>query len=192
MPLLDRMMSLNGWKGACVFLLVVILLQFYLIVSQDGSRGSVPHMAGFPTRPFLASPRPLKQPHSDPWSFDTERDARNIGLSWAQCDAAFPDLYFEVDRAVSVWQKREHTISQDDIEISWRRDAAFQVLIHDNQLRILQTKNTWQNDGYRKRTLYVLSQLHRALLGAAAAGEAVPNVEFAVTVDDISLIPNPQ
>lgn len=191
MPLVDRMMSLNGWKGACVFLLVVILLQFYLIVSQDGAKG-IPHMAGFPSRPNPSSSRPLKQPHSDQWSFDTERDARNIGLSQAQCDAAFPDLYYEIDRAVSVWQKREHTISQDDIEISWRKDAAFQVLIQDNQLRVLWTKNTWQNDGYRKRTLYVLSQLQRALHGAAAAGEAVPDVEFAVTVDDISLIPNSQ
>ena len=151
-------------------------------------------MAGFPTRPIPSSPKPLKQPKgkSDTWFYETERDARNIGFSQAQCDAAFPDLYYEIDRAVSVWQKREHTISQDDIEISWRKDAAFQVLIQDSQLRILKTKNTWQNEGYRKRTLYILSQLHRALLGAAAAGESVPNIEFAVTVDDISLIPNTQ
>ena len=189
MPLLDRMMSLNGWKGACVFLLAVILLQFYLLVSHDAG---VPHMVGFPTRPPPSSPRPLKKPGVDTWLFETERDARNIGLSSDQCDVAFPDLYYEIDRAVSVWQKREHTISQDDIKISWRNDAAFQVLIQNNQLRILKTKNTWQNDGYRKRTLYILSQLYRALLGAAAAGEAVPNVEFAVTVDDISLIPGSQ
>lgn len=150
-------------------------------------------MTGFPQRPPPSPPQPLKKkPQNGEWSYEPERDSRNIGLNRAQCDAAFPDLYYEIERAVEVWQKRKHQISQHDIEISWRKDAAFQVLVQDNQLRILQTKNTYQNDGYRKRTLYVLSQLHRALLGAAAAGEAVPDVEFAVTVDDKSLIPSTQ
>ena len=189
MPLLDQMLSLNGWKGASAFLLAVVLLQFYMILSQDAG---VPHMTGFPSRPPPQTPRPVERPSGDPWSYDTERDSRNIGLSREQCDAAFPDLYSEVDRAVSYWQKREHMIQQKDVDIEWRKDAAFQVLIQDNQLRVLRTKNTYQNDGYRKRTLYILSQLYRALLGAAAAGETVPNVEFAVTVDDISLIPNQQ
>ena len=173
-----------------MFLLVVVFGQFYLIFSKDGS---IPHMTGFPEIiPSHPSPERLKKPQKGEWSYEPERDARNVGLSRAQCDAAFPDLYYEIDRAVEVWQKRKHKISRHDIDISWRNDAAFQVLIEDNQLRILETKNTYQNDGYRKRTLYMLSQLHRALLGAAAAGEGVPDVEFSVTVDDISLIPNTQ
>lgn len=111
-------------------------------------------------------------------------------MSLEQCDEAFPKLYYEVERATAFWKKRKHTITADDIDISWRNDAAFKVMIFENQLRVTQTKNSFGNDGYRKRSLFVLNQMQRALLGAAAAGEQVPNMEFAVTVDDISLIPN--
>ena len=166
---------------------MVIFFQFYMLVSRDDS---IPRMKGFPARPSPVAPQPVdKKKPDDKWLFDSKRDARNIGLSRAQCDAAFPDLYQEINRAVGMWQKREHTIQQEDIDITWRKDAAFQALIYDNQLRILKTKGTYGNDGYRKRTMYALSQINRALLGAAAAGEKVPDAEFAVTVDDISLIP---
>ena len=180
-------MGPNIWKGATAFLLIIVFFQFYLMISRDDS--SVPHMNGFPARPPPTAPKPIKQKHDDKWLFDSKRDARNIGLSEAQCNAAFPDLYQEINRAISVWQKREHTIRPEDADIEWRHDAAFQVLIYDNQLRILRTKGTYGNDGYRKRTMFVLSQLNRALLGASAAGEKVPDVEFGVTVDDMSLIP---
>jgi hypothetical protein len=179
----------NIWKAATAFLLVIVFFQFYLMISRDDS---IPHMNGFPARPSPAAPKPVKQKNSDKWLFESERDARNIGLNTEQCNAAFPDLYLEIDRAVGVWQKREHTISQEDIDIKWRGDAVMQVLIYDNQLRILKTKGTYGNTGYRKRTMYVLSQINRALLGAAAAGEKVPDVEFAITVDDMSMIPGQQ
>ena len=183
--------SLNTWRGLCAFLLIVIFLQFYLISNRES--GGIPRMPGFPPRPESpAAPKPLRKPDNKHWGYQIERDSSNTGLSQAQCDLAFPDLYDEINRAISVWQKRKHKILPKDIEISWRKDGAIQVLIQDNQLRILQTKNTYQHEGYRKRTMYVLSQLHRALLGAAAAGESVPSVEFSITVDDISLIPNPQ
>ena len=180
------MAALNIWKGATAFLLVIVFFQFYLMISREDS---IPHMVGFPARPASVTPKPVKQKDKGQWLFESERDGINVGLNSEQCDAAFPDLYQEITRAVQYWQKRERTISQDDIDIGWRQDGAIQVLICDNQLRILKTKGTYGNEGYRKRTAYVLSQLHRALLGAATAGEKVPNAEFAITVDDISLIP---
>ncbi|KAK5136349.1 hypothetical protein LTR08_003475 [Meristemomyces frigidus] len=124
--------------------------------------------------------------------FDHERDAINPGLNPEQCDVAFEDLYFEIERSVKLWEDRNHTITQEDTEISWRRDAAFRVLVHNNQVRVLETRHTWENEGYRLRTLAVLSQLHRALLGAAVLGQTSPTAEFAVTVDDQTLIPNPR
>lgn len=158
------------------------------MISRDDG---IPHMRGFPSRPAPAPtpPKPIKQKGKGKWYFEPERDGINIALGAEQCDAAFPDLYQEINRAVQYWQKRERTISQEDIDVAWRSDGAIQVLIYDNQLRILKTKGTYGNEGYRKRTAYVLSQLYRALLGAAAAGEKVPNAEFAITVDDMSLIP---
>lgn len=183
---------LLSWKRACIFLLVTAVLQFCLILSKTYEAPRAPRLFTRPPKaPYVHSQRPLSSFFTS-WSYTADRDARNPGLSLAQCDEAFPNLFYEIDRAVSFWQDRNHTVTQEDIDISWRQDAAFKVLIHDNQLRILETKNTWQNKGYRMRTLYVLSQLQRALLGAVAAGEPVPDAEFAVTVDDISLIPNPR
>ncbi|KAK3047878.1 hypothetical protein LTR09_010703 [Extremus antarcticus] len=185
-------MQLNIWKGACAFLFVVVLFQFYLIISET----RIPKAPSFThTRPAPENPAPaapVKEAETftpDAWSYNSARDHQNIGLTSARCDTAFPDLYYEIDRAASVWKERKHTISREDIGIDWRGDGAFQALIHDNQLRIIRTKNTWQQHGYKRRALYVLAQLNRALLGAAAAGEVVPNIEFSVCVDDMSLIP---
>ena len=59
----------------------------------------------------------------------------------------------------------------------------------NNQLHILRTKETWQAHRYRRRALPFLAQIHRALLGATATGEVVPNIEFAAVVDDMALLP---
>lgn len=175
-------MSVNAWRALSAFLLLLVFLQFYLILSHQRDTPSLrsvqpPQVISAPIRPAPGQ-----------WTFDEERDANNPALTSEQCDAAFPDLYYEIDRSVKWWKGREHNITAEDIDISWRKDAALRVLIHNNQLRILEAKNTWFG-GYHKRAGAMLSQLHRALLGASAAGEAVPNIEFSVTVDDMSLIP---
>lgn len=175
------------WRAVCAFLLLVVLLQYLLLFSGYNVPIKAPHRHHHTWPPLSEHDRTLKE-----WIFDAERDANNFGLTHRQCDAAFPELYYEIDRSVKLWQDRNYTITQEDTEISWRRDAALRVLVHKNQLRVLETRNTWGDEGYRIRTLDVLSQLHRALLGSAAAGEASPDAEFAVVVDDMTLIPNPQ
>ncbi|KAK9789170.1 hypothetical protein SCARD494_09369 [Seiridium cardinale] len=130
---------------------------------------------------------------SQAWAFDSESDATNYGLSEEQCALAFPQLYFEVDRAVSFWRKINHTITPDDIGISWRSDGAFRVLIHDNKLRVLETRifETKQAYGnHTHRASAVLNQLNRALIGATSTRETFRAMEFSVVVDDLSLIPN--
>ncbi|KAK0898352.1 hypothetical protein LTR02_010237 [Friedmanniomyces endolithicus] len=122
------------------------------------------------------------------WKFHIARDGNNIALTSAQCDAAFPRLYAEIDRSVKLWRDNQHPITEQDTSISWRNDAAFRLLIHNSSLRILETKGA-MNNAYRYRTLSVLHQLHNALLGAKVTGEELPTIEFAVTVDDMSLIP---
>ncbi|KAK1040145.1 hypothetical protein LTR33_015861 [Friedmanniomyces endolithicus] len=122
------------------------------------------------------------------WKFHTARGENNIALTSAQCDAAFPKLYAEIDRSVKLWRNKQHPITEQDTSISWRNDAAFRLLIHNSSLRILETKGA-MNNAYRYRTLAVMHQLHNALLGAKVTGETLPTIEFAVTVDDMSLIP---
>lgn len=174
--------SVTTWRALSVFLLLIIFLQFYLILSHR----DIPFRASVQPPRVISAP---KRPSPGEWTFEGERDANNPALTAEQCDAAFPDLYYEIDRSVQWWKERKHTITSDDIDISWRRDAAMRVLVYDNQIRVIQARNTWQPKGYFKRAVPVLSQLHRALLGASAAGETLPTIEFAVTVDDMSLIP---
>lgn len=175
-------MSQNAWRGLSAFLTLLVFIQFYLIISHG--RGTPYRPSAQPPQVITAPPRPAP----GQWRFEAARDANNPALTSEQCDAAFPDLYHEIDRSVKYWNDKKHMITPDDIDIGWRRDAAMRVLVHDNQLRIVQAKNTWGGP-YFKRALPVLSQLHRALLGASAAGEMMPDIEFAVTVDDMSLIP---
>ena len=51
--------------------------------------------------------------------WDFERDANNLLLSDAQCDAAFPSLFQEIDRAVE-HRRHKHVTKKDldNIEIS--------------------------------------------------------------------------
>lgn len=170
----------------CCVLLALLIVQTIIFWRQ--SAGNVPLLS--PVQPAIqtAASSPVASSF-DEWHFVTARDANNIALSSAQCDAAFPDLYFEIDRSVKLWTDRRHRISSQDTSIAWRRDAAFRLLIHDNWIRILETRDI-MNSAYRQRTLSVLHQLHKAVLGATIAGETLPTIEFAVTVDDMSLIPN--
>jgi hypothetical protein len=69
------------------------------------------------------------------WTFDTQRDERNFGLNDAQCDAAFPDYYKEVDRAVAYF-KQQGNITEDRVDISWRLDEIVRVMIHDRQVNL--------------------------------------------------------
>ncbi|KAK5125421.1 hypothetical protein LTR85_000530 [Meristemomyces frigidus] len=172
------------WRALAAFLLLVVLLQYFLLFSTSDGAGEVPR------RPPHHLPSPIEHNSAETWTFDHLRDADNPALNRAKCQAAFPELYYEIDRSVQYWRDRSHTITQEDTEISWRQDAALRVLVHGNQVRILETRHTWEGEGYRKRTRAVLGQIHRALLGAAAAGESAPTAEFAVTVDDQTLIPN--
>lgn len=165
------------WKLLCAFLASVIILQQLL----HERRGARHHELTRPLPHVSSTIAPLV------WTYDWERDRNDLTLTEWQCYSAFPQLYEEIDRAVSLWSDREHKIREEDIDISWRKDAAFKVMIHEGQVWITETRNT-MNEAYRIRTLGVLHQIHRAVAGAAPG--TIPTIEFSVTVDDMSLIPN--
>jgi hypothetical protein len=167
------------WRFLCFLLVAILVGQNVLLwLAANKSLGNV---HGFPLS--VQNPRTT-------WSFNASEDGNNFALTQAQCDAAFPDLYYEIDRAIAHRNDRKLPIKPEDVSISWRNDAAFRGLIHENQLRIIETKGAVSNDGYRRRTLSVISQINRAVLGATAAGQKLPSIEFAVTVDDMALLPN--
>jgi len=85
-----------------------------------------------PSEPIATDP-PAAKP-TEQWSFDTQRDERNYGLSDEQCLLAFPDFYQEIDRAVS---SREvlGPITRGDLDISWREgDEMLRAMIYDRQV----------------------------------------------------------
>lgn len=84
-----------------------------------------------------ATKTPLATPHlnaTNEWVFDTGRDSENWGLSSEQCDAAFPGLFTEIDRAVN-FQKKKGRVTPEDIDISWKEDGAVRAQIIDQKVQ---------------------------------------------------------
>ncbi|KAL2353033.1 glycosyl transferase family 90-domain-containing protein [Cryomyces antarcticus] len=115
---------------------------------------------------------------SDSWSFNYTRDARNYGLSASQCDAAFPQLYVEIDRAVA--HRRQSPITVSEVETDWRGDGIVRALIHSNQLYVVENRGV-SDANHRPRSLAVLHSLHRAI---TATDETLPDIEFTLTDHD--------
>lgn len=167
--------SAAPWKRFTLLLFAVTVLQLvYILIIDNPSAPIIPGLGSTSQRP-----RP---------QYDDDITGHNL-MTLDQCGTEYPDLYREVDRSESYWKHRGHEISAPDVDISWRNSGAFRILIHQNKLRILETRNTFTDDGYRPRTLAVLSQIQQALWTASAVGEQIPTMEAAIIVDDISFIP---
>lgn len=71
------------------------------------------------------------------WVFDIKRDERHYGLSEAQCDAAFPDFYKEIDRAVAFREEKGlGNIREEDVDIEWRQEGEIiRIMLYDRQVR---------------------------------------------------------
>lgn len=117
------------------------------------------------------------------WSYDWARDHDNLNLNVEQCDAAFPELYDEVDRAVQYWGESGRKITSESIELVGGNDGGVRGLIAGQQLRIIQTRGLGRKD-FRHRIIAVLQQIQTALNAAQSAGQPLPDVEFTVVVDD--------
>ena len=142
------------WRFLCFVLVVVLVGQN--VVLWLATNKSLERAYGFP----LSLEEDARASSSDvtkPWTFNVTEDGNNFALTQTQCDSAFPDLFYEIDRAVAHRNDRSLPITPEDVSISWRNDAAFRGLIHENQLRILEMKGVLGNDGYRRRALSVLS-----------------------------------
>nr|POE88067.1 protein o-glucosyltransferase 1 [Quercus suber] len=183
-------MSFFVWRWLTVVLVFTFLLSlaFYLPREHLSSKAPPPAISWQAPDEELILPTQSRPDTSLPssWSTNGDLDANNFALSTAQCDAFFPELYHEIDRAVRFWQELNHTITSKDVDLSWRENGLFKILLHDNKLRVLETKGSYGQ--YQDRVLAVVHQLHRALQGASGAGTIMPTIEFSVTVDDLSLI----
>ncbi|KAL9077608.1 MAG: hypothetical protein Q9157_003278 [Trypethelium eluteriae] len=117
---------------------------------------------------------------NEEWRFDPTEDAENYGLDDAQCDAAFPAMYFEIDRAAA-WWRSIRDITLEDVDASWKASGLVRAMIYDHELYVIEPR--YNGEGYDiRRALAVLDSIHRAVV---AYHGRIPNVEFSFSVNDV-------
>ncbi|KAL9078988.1 MAG: hypothetical protein Q9157_002087 [Trypethelium eluteriae] len=148
----------------------------YPLPEDDNTEGFLSAALGNPeTRPVEAD-----------WSFDTARDGGDYGLSDSQCDAAFPQLYTELHRAVA-YTHTGGNITVDDVDISWKEGGVVRAMIYNRELYIIEAK---YNEGSLDiiRAFALLGSIHRAI---TAFDGPIPNIEFTFSVEDIANLEDP-
>lgn len=122
-------------------------------------------------------------PHPDhDWAFDYARDRRSHGLSQEQCEAAFPLLYNEIDRAVA-YRRAIGKVSEEDVNAEWRREGIVRAMIRDNQLYVIEARGVRKK--HRNRALATLNSLHKAVIAYAGV---LPDIEFTLTLADAAYV----
>lgn len=184
-------MTVFLWRALFAVVVVILIAQNILLwhTPDKGSESSIRlPPAGHKPASSLDTQSTLSEdtPPSN-WTYQPLKNAESFDLTREQCNIAFPGLWYEIDRAVSFWKNDiGRSIIPEDTNLDWREQGAFKALIHRNQLRILETKGVWSLEGsqFPERIVAVWQQIHRALLGATAAGETLPSIEFSVSLDD--------
>ncbi|RYP12452.1 hypothetical protein DL765_007306 [Monosporascus sp. GIB2] len=119
---------------------------------------------------------PASAPHTKPaqtWNFDLQRDELNFGLSNEQCQihgptnavsyVAFPDLYYELDRAHDHLLKQNRKLKEEDVQLYVIKEV--------------------KGDPDRSRGLAALANMYRALT-AIPNPRSIPNIEFVFGIED--------
>ncbi|RYP70228.1 hypothetical protein DL771_005615 [Monosporascus sp. 5C6A] len=117
--------------------------------------------------------RRLPPPHTKPaemWNFDLQRgdlqrDELNFSLSDEQCRIAFPDLYYELDRARDHLLKHNRGLTEEDVPggqgretYSWRH-GEFHCMIYGGELYVIKEV---KGDPDRWRGLAAFANMYRA------------------------------
>ena len=167
------------WRALCCVLTI-------LLVAQNLRLWHTSHQAIAKVPPPLAhiASAPVINPNLGEWLFNATRDGNNYALNHEQCTTAFPNLYQEINRAVTLRKGKLGKIPESSTSIDFLNEGLFRLLIHKNKLRILESQNAFTNKLHYQRARAVLLQLNRALIGATAAGENLPTIAFSVNVDD--------
>lgn len=81
--------------------------------------------------PLHESLPPSKGAFNGSWNFS--RDAGNLLMTDAHCDAAFPDLFKDIDRAVK--SREYHHITEGELDITPHIPGYIRGLVYDQQVR---------------------------------------------------------
>lgn len=114
------------------------------------------------------------------WNYEYSRDSRNLGLSEAQCHAAFPGLSEDIHRAVEYWRKRGG-ITKNDLENTRLMHGMARVILHNGDLYVVAAQA--KGEDHRRKIVATLSAIHRALSASPDPG-SIPSIDFIFSVED--------
>lgn len=113
------------------------------------------------------------------WEFDLRRDGEDYGLSDAQCQAAFPKQYWDIDTMTARFKNRHITREQLDEQSN---DKAVKAMIFDGELYIISAAEL-EYPG--TRGLATIHAINRALVAIPPEERRrLPNSEFMIWVWD--------
>ena len=114
------------------------------------------------------------------WEYMFERDGMNEGLVENQCNAAFPGLFEDVNRAVKFWLLKGNITQQtlDEVQLV---DSMTRAMIYKGNLYIVASKS--KGEDHRRKMIAALGAIHRALT-ASPDRRDIPNIEFIFTIED--------
>lgn len=146
---------------------------------KDNSKDAKETQAEAPSRHGALS----KPGSTTKWTFEAPRDRNDYSLTDHQCTAAFPDLYYEIDRSASYWDKHLNgaKIEASNIELDWSWDGGLQCLIYNNQLYITFSRGLNHFQHWEERSKATLHQINRAIV---TSREPIPNIEFTIKIND--------
>ena len=119
-------------SGIAFFLLVALLYSSKTFPDRDRHRGLNPHR--LPPSLERRPPKPCGPvPVDESWEFQAWRDAENYGLSDEQCEAAFPKLFVEIDKAIG---RRRTNITFEDLDSQKQLDGMVRGMVYNGEVRI--------------------------------------------------------
>ncbi|KAK2740740.1 hypothetical protein FQN57_005972 [Myotisia sp. PD_48] len=115
---------------------------------------------------------------SSAWKFQPDRDGHNVGLDGEKCQATFPGLYEDINRAARFWNASG--ISAKDLEAIRLHNGMVRARIRNGELYVIKARG--RKEDHRRKIIAVLSSIHRAL--SANPGPANWNFDFVFSVED--------
>ena len=109
------------WRALFAVVIIVLITQNILLWN---SSSRVPEFASpISTPEHKSEPVPTRVPlpaDDKSWIYEPLKDAENFALNREQCDSAFPDLWYEIDRSVNVWKHNiSRQITANDTSLEW-------------------------------------------------------------------------
>ncbi|KAJ3164515.1 hypothetical protein HK101_000428, partial [Irineochytrium annulatum] len=115
-------------------------------------------------------------------SFDVKVEGNSFSLSEARCEAVFPELFHEIDRALEYFKTKNITVTRrylDDYPLNPGLGKS-RGFIYQGQLYVTYVDQPW-----RSRNQATFHQIHRALVSNPATDDPIPDVEFMFCASDI-------